>query len=62
MTEADRKFLLGIKNDAEHLARNLKVAMDHGFQITLNMDGATGTLAVFDVKQLVPLDIEKPSN
>lgn len=57
MDKGHRALLLDIKTQAERLAASLKKAHDAGFMVQVGLDNPTGKLLLFDVKQMIPVDL-----
>lgn len=58
MRAADKAMLRNIREKAQSLADDLKRAHEAGYQVSVGMDGPRGLLALFEVKQVIPIDID----
>jgi hypothetical protein len=62
MKPADQKLLKDIRKLATDLADMLKTANDAGYAVNVGMDNVSGTLQKFEVKQMIPIDVDSGIN
>lgn len=62
VTASDMQLLQGIRAKADELAKLVQQANAGGFNVTFNMNSATGTCDVFDVFKMVKVDLRSVSN
>ena len=51
-------MLRDIRQKITSLAKDLKMANDQGYGVSFNINNVEGTVTMFDVKQMVPIDLD----
>lgn len=62
ISSTDLQFLQDIRTKADDLARLLKEAAERGYQVNLGLNGTIGACDVFQVHQMVPVDLRGSAN
>ncbi len=58
MKKADQAMLRDIRQKITSLAKDLKMANDQGYGVSFSINNVEGTVAMFDVKQMIPIDLD----
>ncbi len=51
-------MLRDIRQKITSLAKDLKMANDQGYGVSFSINNVEGTVAMFDVKQMIPIDLD----